>query len=91
MIKRPGHTWLKPVFDSLDGINRYPAGVATSVHGFYGLTGIAQLATGTLGITGLTGIGASGFGSVWFNGGSGAYYTLGDIVTCLKNAGFLKR
>lgn len=90
-MKRTTHTWLKPVWDNLDGLTSRPLGVATSVHGFYGQTGIAQLATGTAGITGLTGIGASGFGSVWFNGGSGAYYTLSDVVVALKNVGILKR
>ncbi len=65
-------------------------GSPTGNLGLYGASGGPQLATGTAGITGLTGIGASGFGSVWFNGGSGSYYTLPDVVTALKNAGILK-
>jgi hypothetical protein len=91
-IKRPTHTWLKPVLDNLDGLTKQPFGVATSVHGFYGQTGIAQLATGTAGITGITGAGGmTAFSQVWINGGSGAYYQLQDIVTALKNVGILKR
>lgn len=91
-IKRTTHTWLKPVFDNLDGITKNPFGVATSVHGLYGQTGVAQLATGTAGITGMTGAGGmTAFSQVWINGGSGAYYQLQDIVTALKNVGILKR
>jgi hypothetical protein len=90
--KRPTHTWLKPVLDDLNGLSQRPFGVATSLHGLYGQTGIAQLATGTAGITGVTGAGGmTAFSMAWFNGGSGAYYKIEDIVTALKNVGILKR
>lgn len=93
-IKRTTHTWLKPVWDNLDGLTSRPLGVPTSIHGLYGQTGIAQLSTGTAGITGFTGggvVGASGFNTLWVNGGSGSWYTVSDIVTALKNVGILKR
>jgi hypothetical protein len=67
-------------------------GNASGTVGVYGITGIAQLATGTAGITGVTGAGGmTAFSVVWFNGGTGAYYTISDIVTALKNIGILKR
>lgn len=104
-IKRTTHTWLKPVYDSLDGVSRYPFGVATSVHGFYGGTGIARIATGGNGILSATYLGASGFISTGLgasglythlarfadNGGSGTPYTFGDVVTQLKNMNILPR
>lgn len=68
-------------------------GNASGLVGNYGSSGIAgQLATGTAGITGFTGLaaGASGPANWWFNGGSGAFYTIGDVVTALKNNGTLK-
>lgn len=78
------HTWLKPLYDTLNSPTGKP--------GFYGTSGIAQLATGTAGITGVTGAGGmTAFSMAWFNGGSGAYYTISDLVTALKNVGILKR
>lgn len=62
-IKRTTHTWLKPVWDNLDGLNQKPFGVATSIHGFYGQTGVARIATGSAGIISGTYIGASGLGA----------------------------
>jgi hypothetical protein len=91
-LKRPGATWLKPLLNNLDGLSQQPFGVSTSIHGFYGQTGVAQLATGTAGITGITGAGGmTAFSQLWINGGSGAYYQIQDIVTALKNVGILKR
>mgnify|MGYP001617672177 CR=1 FL=1 len=79
-------------------------GNATGVIGMYGTSGIAQIATGSAGILSATYIGASGFASTGVgasglythlaryadNGGSGTPYTVGDIVTQLKNLGILK-
>lgn len=104
-IKRTTHTWLKPVWDNIDGITQRPYGVATSVHGFYGTTGIARIATGGLSVVAASGLGASGFQATGigssgfythlaqaaFNGGSGAAYTLNDVVCALKNMGILPR
>lgn len=65
-------------------------GNASGIVGLYGASGAAQIATGTAGTTGFTGVGAASGAAWWFNGGSGAYYTVGDIVTQLKNMGVLK-
>lgn len=75
---------------------------ATGVVGFYGSTGIAKTSSygvsfyGTgLGASGLgaTGMGTSGikdFMAQWgWNGGSGTFVTIDDIVAQLKNVGFL--
>lgn len=91
MIKRPTHTWLKPVLDQLDGVFATGLGSASSLHGLYGQAGVAQLASGTAGITGWTGAGSSTVSNIWFNGGTGAFYNLSDVVTALKNVGILKR
>lgn len=93
-MPRTTHKWLQPLYDALDGrgIRQPQIGSPTGTVGIYGATGIAQLASGTAGITGLTGAGGmTAFSMVWINGGSGAYYTLSDIVTALKNVGILKR
>jgi hypothetical protein len=92
-IPRTTHTWLAPLYDALEGRGtRQPQiGSATGTVGLYGATGIARLATGTAGITGLTGAGGmTAFSMVWINGGSGAFYTLTDVVAALKNVGILK-
>lgn len=67
-------------------------GNQTGTIGFYGATGVVQVASGTAGISGMTGslLGASGPAVWWFNGGSGAYYTIGDAILALKNLGALK-
>lgn len=88
------HSWLKPLYDELEGrgaLRQPQIGCSTGTVGIYGATGIAQLATGTAGITGLTGAGGmTAFSQVWINGGSGAYYQLSDVVCALKNVGILK-
>ena len=89
---RTTQTWLKPLYDALDGrgVRQPVMGSSTGTIGMYGTTGIAgRLATGTAGITAWTGAGASA-GLLWFNGGSGAFYTIGDVVVALKNMGVLK-
>lgn len=86
-VKRTTHTWLQPLYNNLDGITKNPFGVATSVHGFYGQTGIPQISTGTASLNNATG----GSGMLWYNGGSGAFYNTNDIVLQLKNLGILKR
>lgn len=91
--KRPTHTWLKPLFDVLDGSGTQQPrlGSSTGTVGLYGVTGIARIATGTAGITGVTGAGGNTGPSVWwFNGGSGSWYTISDVVVALKNIGVLK-
>lgn len=104
-IPRTGHTWLKPLYDCLEGKGSAPMsfGSPTGVVGFYGFTGLPRVATGGNGILSATYIGASGFASTGIgnsglyvhlarfadNGGSGTPYTHGDVVNALKNAGFL--
>jgi hypothetical protein len=91
--KRPTHQWLKPLFDVLDGVGvQQPRiGSSTGTVGLYGATGIApRLATGTAGITGWTGAGSSTVSQIWFNGGTGSFYTVSDAILALKNLGALK-
>lgn len=68
-------------------------GNASGSIGMYGGTGAAggQLSTGTAGITGVTGAAGNTGPSVWwFNGGTGNWYTISDIVTALKRVNVLK-
>lgn len=92
-IPRNTHTWLKALYDRLEGKTAASLvlGSSTGVIGLYGASGTARLATGTAGITGVTGAGGNTGPSVWwFNGGSGNYYRIDDLVVALKNAGVLK-
>lgn len=71
------------------GVPITQVGNASGLVGLYGATGVAgQLATGTLAPA--AGSVTGGSGNLWYNGGSGAYYTPGDVVTALKNLGALK-
>lgn len=93
-LPRTTHQWLQPLYNALDGKGtRQPQlGSSTGTLGFYGTTGIAgRLATGTAGITGFTGAGSNtGTLSLWFNGGTGSWYTQSDVIIALKNCGILK-
>lgn len=94
---RTTHTWLQPLYNTLNSPTGKP--------GFYGTSGLAQIATGGLFLTAGSALGASGFqatglgasglyihlANAAFNGGSGAAYTITDLVAQLKNIGILKR
>lgn len=88
------------------GVPLLQLGNASGMVSLYGASGIAgQLATGTNGSFNATSFGASGFGATGLgasgfytfasrfseNGGSGTFYTLGDLVTQLKNLGAIKQ
>lgn len=91
-VPRTTHQWLQPLYNFLEGkVSRHlQFGSSTGVIGLYGSTGLAPiLASGTAGITGWTGPGSPS-GILWFNGGTGNYYTQNDIVLALKNIGILK-
>lgn len=89
------HQWLRPLYNALNGRSASPTGVAytqlgsaTGLLGVYGATGGRQISTGTNSIGAATGLGNSG--GLWFNGGSGAYYTQNDVVLALKVMGVIK-
>ena len=77
---RTTHTWLKPLYDLLEGKTSasLSIGSSTGIVGLYGSSGLAvQLATGTNGLfNNATSFGASGFGATGI-GGSGLYVHLG--------------
>jgi len=91
------HQWLQPLYKALNSPTGKPA--------FYGTTGIPQIATGGLYVVAGSALGASGFqatgmgasglythlANAAFNGGSGAAYTMTDLVAQLKNMNILKR
>lgn len=88
---RSTHQWLRHVYAALNGRTYLSLGSPTGAIGLYGATGTAgQLATGTAGITGWTGAGSSTVSQIWFNGGTGTFYTISDLVLMGKNAGLLK-
>lgn len=91
-LPRTTHSWLQKFYDALDGRGtRQPQiGSPTGTIGFYGTTGVAgRLATGTNGITGWTGAGSSTVSNIWWNGGTGTYYRVDDLVRAMKNCGLL--
>ena len=103
-LRRTTHTWLKGVFDVLDGVSTRGMGVSTSLHSFYGGSGIARLATGTNGLFTATGAGASGLAATGMAasglftylgravyGSTGTLYSTNDVVDQLKNMNILPR
>ena len=88
------HQWLRNLylFFTGRGTNQpMQLGSPTQVMGFYGFTGLPRLASGALRATGGYTAGASGAAvdSQLYNGGTGTYVSVSDVVKALKNIGVL--
>lgn len=98
-IPRTTHTWLKPLYDVLQGKQKAggPAGLnfgsPTGVMGFYGATGIAQpTGVGMTGSAVLGGVTGATFFDFRTNGGTGTqFFTFTDVVNALKLQGLLAK
>lgn len=99
-VPRTTHTWLKNLYNFLDGKSLSPTGLAITMFGsptgqlgFYGVTGAKQpTGLGTTGSAALGGVTGTTFFDLRTNGGTGTqYYTLTDLVADLKLQGLLAK